>query len=68
MTIQGNLFQRQPTEEDRLKDFLKSLFATIEGTWGFHVIEEGYEEYRIQKEMEEEFEKAAEEEIQEDDF
>lgn len=47
LAAQGNLFKK-PCETDRVGDFLKSLFASIERTWSFDVIEESYEEYSIQ--------------------
>ncbi len=63
---QGNLFDREPSEEDRVKDFLKGLFHTIEQVWNFDLIEEAYEEYKIGRE----FEASMEDDIQEqeDDF
>ncbi len=64
LTMQGNLFDREPTEEDRLKDFLKSLFHTIERMWDFDLIEESFREYEIQREMEADAERFADE----DDF
>lgn len=68
MKGQGNLF-RKPCEEDRVKDLLKNLFAVIDRTWSFKLIEEAYSEYQIEKELEREMEREASMEIEgESDF
>ncbi len=66
---QRNLFEKEPTEEDQVKDFLKMIFRACEKVYSSEVVKEAFNEWEIQKEIEEEFERAAEEEIQEgDDF
>ncbi len=66
---QRNLFE-EISSEDQIRDFLKSLFGLIERTWSPKLIEESFSEYQVEKEIEEDMRREAEEEAfqEENDF
>ncbi len=68
MIVKRDLFQREPTEEDRVKDFLKNFFSMIERLWSFDLVKDTFEIWCIEREMEEDFQNEAIREEERDDF
>ncbi len=59
MTIQRELFEKEETQEDQTKDFLKGIFAVCEQTFSAKTLREAFSEWEIEKDIEREMERDA---------
>ena len=67
--IQRDLFNKESTEGDRFRDFLKSIFRSCSQIYSFGFLKETSEEFEYQVEAEELMEKESRGEIEGgDDF